>query len=213
MKTLPPLCSRSSRWLVLAGLLALSGCSSLRLIDTQVSAASSLADTASLQGARYSFERSPLQTVPAEAMDKLEAVADQALAQAGLQRDDQAAQLRILVSVQVSPYLADNYNRMYGAPYPYMYPFAAWGSGGRADRFGMGIQMGPRFPPSTQYRYELRLLMRDQRSGNLVYETQALHDGPWNDSARIVPALFSAALKDFPNPPSARRRVDIEIPR
>jgi len=46
-----------------------------------------------------------------------------------------------------------------------------------------------------------------------VFETRATHDGPWADSAQILPAMLAAALQGFPHPPAGVRRVDIEIPR
>jgi hypothetical protein len=72
---------------------------------------------------------------------------------------------------------------------------------------------GMRFPPPPQYQYEVSLLMRDLRSGLVVYETQAAHNGPWSDAEKIIPALMKAALKDFPNPPARNRQVNIEIAR
>jgi hypothetical protein len=78
---------------------------------------------------------------------------------------------------------------------------------------GIGLNWNMRFPPPNPYQYEVSLVMRDLRSGQVVYETQAAHSGPWSDGERIVPALMSAALKDFPNPPAKARQVNIEIPR
>ena len=184
----------------------LTGCSGMRIIDTQVRAASTLSDSTSLQGASYKFERSPLNPAPSPASDALETQAEQALSQVGLVRNDSAT-LTVLLGMRVTPYLVNNSARM--SPYAY----GGWGSGTRfGGGIGWGINLGSRFPPSTLYRHELQILMRDVRSGQLVYETQAVHDGPWADP-QILPALFSAALKDFPNPGAPLRRVDIEIPR
>ena len=198
---------RLAAWVLLSGML-LSGCSGMRIIDTQVRAASTLSDSTSLQGASYKFERSPLNPVPSNTPDALETQAEQALNQVGLVRNDAAAALTVLLGLRVTPYLVDNGARMYGTPYAY----GAWGKGRRYGGLGFGMGWGSRFPPTTLYRHELHILMRDVRSGQLVYETQAVHDGPWADS-HILPAMFSAALKDFPNPGAPVRRVDIEIPR
>ncbi len=194
----------------------LSACGGMRLIDTQVRAASALSDTTSLQGASYKFERSPLNPTPSNAPDTLETQAEQALGQVGLVRNDEAPTLTVLLGLRVTPYLVNQGSRLYGSPYAY----GGWGSSTRYGAgmgiglgWGTGWGMGSRFPPTTLYRYELQMLMRDVRSGQLVYETQAVHDGPWNDSAKILPALLRAALKDFPNPGAPVRRVDIEIPR
>ena len=55
--------------------------------------------------------------------------------------------------------------------------------------------------------------MRDLRSAQVVYETQAVHNGPWADANQIFPVLMQAALQDFPNPPATSRQVNIDIPR
>jgi len=47
----------------------------------------------------------------------------------------------------------------------------------------------------------------------VVFETRATHDGPWADSAQILPAMLQAALQGFPAPPAGMRRVNMEIPR
>ena len=63
------------------------------------------------------------------------------------------------------------------------------------------------------YRREVSLLMRRLSDGVLVFETRASSDGYWSDDEAVVPAMFEAALRDFPNPPPGPRRVKIEIPR
>jgi hypothetical protein len=80
------------------------------------------------------------------------------------------------------------------------------GSGGM---WGLGFN----FPPPTMYRREVSLLMRDLKSAQVVYETRAVHDGPWHDTDNVLAAMFDAALKDFPHPPAGTRRVNVEIPR
>jgi hypothetical protein len=70
-----------------------------------------------------------------------------------------------------------------------------------------------RFPPPTYYRHEASLLLRDLRTGEVVYETSATHEGPWSDRDNVLRALLTAALKDFPNPPAGTHRVKVEIPR
>mgnify|MGYP001796370640 CR=1 FL=1 len=79
--------------------------------------------------------------------------------------------------------------------------------------YGFGVGMGSGFSRSTQYRHDVTLLLRDLRTGQLVYETSATHTGPWNDRYNILRALLAAALKDFPNPPAGPRSVKVEIPR
>jgi hypothetical protein len=73
--------------------------------------------------------------------------------------------------------------------------------------------MGMRFPPPTHFRREVSVVMRDLKSGQVVYETRASHAGPWSDSVPIFATLFQAAMANFPNPPAGLRRVNIELPR
>jgi hypothetical protein len=84
---------------------------------------------------------------------------------------------------------------------------------GRGIGPNVGLGMGMRFPPPTHYRREVSLIMRDLKSGQVVYETRATHDGPWSDSEQLFATLFQAAMAQFPNPPAGLRRVNIEIPR
>jgi proline-rich tail region repeat protein len=46
----------------------------------------------------------------------------------------------------------------------------------------------------------------------VVYETTASFDGPWVDSAHLLPTILDAALQGYPNPPSGPRKVVIELP-
>jgi hypothetical protein len=122
----------------------------------------------------------------------------------------------VLLGLGVQPYLGDagGYpvsQSWYGAARPGGYGSIMWGTGMSGP--GMGFGMGMRFPPSTSYRHEVSLLLRDLRNGQVVYETRAVHFGPWSDTLNILPALFEAALKDFPNPPPGLRKIDVEIPR
>ena len=185
----------------------LTGCAGMRVVDSQVLAVANVPPGVQLQGARYRFERMPSQTGNPEA-GLAEQQAEQALAAAGLVRDDAAAQISVLVGFQGTQYLADPW----GSPYPGPYGSVSigrgvpWGS-------GVGFGMGMRFPPPTHYRREVSLILRDLRSGQVVYETRASHDGPWSDSTTIFATLFKAALANFPNPPAGPQRVNIEIPR
>jgi hypothetical protein len=55
--------------------------------------------------------------------------------------------------------------------------------------------------------------MRDLHTGLVVYETRATSEAPWADTENVLPAMFEAALRDFPNPPAGVRKVGVEIPR
>ena len=193
--------------------LLLGGCSSMRLVESQVLAVARPAAGQPIEsGARYRFERLPSQTDDAHT-DVVEALAEAELAEFGLVRDDAAARYSVQVSNRMQPYLVDQWGRPFDSGR--VRGSIVIGSGGLGGMFGMGVGMGvgQGFPPTPQYRHEATLLLRELASGQVVYETSASHVGPWSDSDNVLRALLAAALKDFPNPPPGRRTVKVEIPR
>jgi len=196
------------RLFILLGLaLLLGGCSGMRLVESQVRAiATQPAGQAIAAGARYRFERLPSQAHEAST-DMVEAIAEAELAEVGLVRDDAAARYSVLITTRMQSYLVDEWGRPIDSSR--LYGSIMIGSGSMGSMVGLGM----RFPPPTQYRHEASLLLRELASGQVVYETSATHEGPWNDSDNILRALLAAALKDFPNPPAGPRRVKVEIPR
>ena len=205
-----------TRWfsMVLAAmaLTLLTGCASMRLIDSDVVSVAAVPPGMSLQGAKYRFERLPSQVHNPEA-GLAEQQAQAAMTAVGLVRDDAGASLSVLLGFSGSQYPADPWGRPLG---PGWTPFGSVAigtgfGGGLGSQVGLG--MGMRFPPPTHYRREVSVIMRDLKSGQVVYETRASHAGPWNDSMPIFATLFQAAMANFPNPPAGPRRVNIEVPR
>jgi hypothetical protein len=205
-----------TRWLSMAfvavALAGLTGCASMRLIDSDVASVAAVPPGMSLQGAKYRFERLPSQVHNPEA-GLAEQQAQAAMAAVGLVRDDAAASLSVMLGFSGTQYLADPWGRPMGpgwTPYGSIAIGSGFG-GGLGSHVGLG--MGMRFPPPTHYRREVSVIMRDLKSGQVVYETRASHAGPWSDSVPIFATLFQAALANFPNPPAGPRRVNIELPR
>jgi hypothetical protein len=198
---------RLATLITLAWAALLTGCAGMRVVDSQVLAVANVPASVQLQGARYRFERLPSQMANPEA-GLAEQQAEQALTAVGLVRDDAGAQLSVLVGFQGTQYLADPWGQPYAGPYGSI-------AIGRGVPWGnhVGLGMGMRFPPPTHYRREVSLILRDLKSGQVVYETRAIHDGPWSDSTTIFATLFKAALANFPHPPAGVQRVNIEIPR
>ncbi len=197
-------------WILALALGLLSGCASMRIVDSDVVSVAAAPAGLNLQGAKYRFERLPSQANNPEA-GLAEQQAQAAMAAVGLVRDDEQAQISVLVGFAGTQYLADAWGRPLppGAWSPYYGSISM----GRGIGPNVGLGMGMRFPPPTQYRREVSLIMRDLKSGQVVYETRATHDGPWSDSAQVFATLFQAAMANFPNPPAGLRRVNIEIPR
>ena len=190
----------------------LTGCASMRLIDSDVVSVAAVPPGMSLQGAKYRFERLPSQVHNPEA-GLAEQQAQAAMTAVGLVRDDAGASLSVMLGFSGSQYPADPWGRPLGpgwTPYGSIAIGSGFG-GGLGSHVGLG--MGMRFPPPTHYRREVSVIMRDLKSGQVVYETRASHSGPWSDSVPIFATLFQAALANFPNPPAGSRRVNIEVPR
>jgi len=183
--------------------LLLTGCSGVRLVDSQVN---SFALKPLAAGASYRFERLPSQQADTPAQTQLEVMAEHALAKAGLRRNDNAPEL--LVQLRVTQRLEHNSADTL--------PFG-WQLGARVGRHGaLGLGGGSLFPGLADlpsYWREVHLTLREVASGVVVFESRARHDGPWSDSAAILPAMLDAALQGFPNPPAGERRVPVEIPR
>jgi hypothetical protein len=192
---------------MLCGLALLGGCAMPRMIDSDVQ--SFTAAVPAQRPALYRFERLPSQANTPE-QDGLEALAAAALAKVGLTpaplvsgaiRGTAAAAPTARYAVQVTVQITAMVS-----PYGQSFSADVWG---RRDRRwgGMGLNLEP-----TWYRHAVRLLLRDSASGQVAYETTASFDGPWLDSANLLPVILDAALQGYPNPPQGRRKVVIELP-
>jgi hypothetical protein len=195
--------------LAAALLLALGGCAGApRMIDSDVQSFTSAVPA--VRPALYRFERLPSQgNTPTQ--DNIEALAAAALAKVGLTRAPlvsgaisgtadaapsarYAVQVHVLISAILSPYSSPYYGGFWTRR-----ESRRWG--------GLAMNMEP-----SWYRHVVRILMRDSVSGQVVYETTASFDGPWADSAHLLPTILDAALQGYPNPPGGPRKVVIELP-
>lgn len=204
---------RAATLLLIVAAASLAGCSTARLVDSDVQSFSSL--TLPLEPATYRFERLPSQQAHAAEQAQLEELAQQALARVGLRRGDDAARFTVQIGSHTAREIRSD---AWDDPW-------AWGPGWRRPYgfgygyyrrgFGYGGFMHPHplyFPPPTLYLREASIVIRDVATGKVVYETRAVHEGVWPDDATLG-AMFDAALRDFPQPLAGVRRVDVEIPR
>ena len=198
---------------VLATLLLVTGCTGLRVIDTDVTSFALWPGAAPAPGASYRFERLPSQQLlPARSLgmelpqDQLEALAHEALAKVGLLNNPADAAFDVQVSASTRMTQRQSYNgRFMGGP-------AVAVGGGTAGGF-VGFSMPIMVYDTPMYLREVSLVVRDARSHAVLYETRATHDGIWADARAVLPAMLAAALQGFPVPPAGTRRVNIEIPR
>ncbi len=197
--------------LLLGAALLLAGCGGMRIVDSDVSSfTAAIGPTPAITlPAPYRFERLPSQqSVPAQ-QDALEHLLEPVLAQAGLQRNDAAAQYSVQVTVRTfrdpqAPWDDPRYVQGYVRAYPFMTPYGVWMRNPSMNVMQFDM---------PYYRRELHLVLRRLSDAQVVYETRAQHDGRWPDDQAVLPAMVQAALQGFPTPVSGPRRIAIEIPR
>lgn len=195
---------------VAAMVLFMTGCSGMRLVDSDVTAFPRWNGTPPGPGTAYRFERLPSQQAPELQQDRVEAQARTALAKVGMELNPAAA--RYSVQVVLVSQLLDRlpYESGRHDGYSLGLPGVFMGGGSRGASMGMSFPM--RFG-QPYYKRDLSILMRDLRSQQVVFETRALHEGVWSDTPAVLPAMLDAALRGFPEPPPGTRRINVEIPR
>jgi hypothetical protein len=187
-------------------LLALTGYSGMRIVDSDVQAFTTR------QGvtvpADYRFERLPSQQGRGEPQERLEAMVQVAMAGVGMARNDAQARYSVSIELRIArdPRAPWDDPLFFGGFHHDTVIVTPSGAVVRYPSFAMQFD-------SPYYRREVHLLVRRLSDGVLVFESRANHDGRWSDDAAVLPAMFEAALQGFPNPPQGARRVNIEIPR
>lgn len=190
------------RTLTLLGAAALlSGCAALNTVTSEVSSFS--AWPAERKPGSYAFERLPSQQARAGQQQLLEDSARRALEGAGFtpaaegQTSEYVVQLGARVSATEAYYddpfwwRGGLYYHRFARPWPY---------------YGVGMGL-----PTVTYEREVALLIRDRKSGQPLYETRASNDGGSPSMKSLLPAMFEAAMKDFPAGGVTPRRVTTEI--
>lgn len=183
---------------------ALSGCASLQAVDAEVSSYGQWA--AQRAPAAYVFERLPSQQSRPEQQEALEAAAGPALAAAGFMpaAAGESAVYGVQLGWRVTQLLPAR-DPFYGGRGSV---FAGMGGHGRG---GVGLGVGLNLSPPV-YNREVVLLLRERASGQTLYESRAASNGYAEGFDGLLPALFEAALKDFPNAGVNPRTVRVELP-
>lgn len=199
----------------------LGACGTVR-VDSEVNAFSTLPPRAgpnapALVGG-YTFEALPSQQADAAGLAKLQGLAQQSLQQVGLQRDDAHARYSAQVNVRVQQSRRGGWDDTFGwRPWGFGY----WPSRSFAyshfdfpyNRSGFWSGYGyPYDGGSPLYRHEVQLVLRDLKTGQIVFESSAVHEGLWGSSEKLLPAMLTAVLQDFPNPPRGVRQVRVDLP-
>lgn len=185
-------------WVVLATSLLLAGCASTRKIDSEVRSFAGAADAPGEP--TFRFDRLPSQQPATALQERLEALATDALARKGLVRNDASARYSVVLQVQ-----AEQYTPLLTHP--------AWPGRLRSGPHGRLWHPWPWLEmESTEYRHAVGILIRNVASGQLVYESRAVHDGPWGDTLNLLPAILEAALHDYPQASPTPHTVVVDLP-
>jgi hypothetical protein len=182
-------------------LAALTACASLDSVDSEVSSYSRW--PAGRTPSTYAFERLPSQQAHPQQAQRLEDAARRAVEGAGFVPAPEGAAPDVTIQLgariaELDPSPFDDplwYGRFGSFHGPFAYgrygrPF--FGPGWRYGYGGPGVDL-------PYYEREVAVLIRDKRSGEALYEARANSEGTSAAAADLLPAMFSAALKDFPN--------------
>lgn len=206
-----------------AAVVVLAGCSSLNVLDAQVSSFSRWP-----QGrapATYVFERLPSQQANPQAAEVLENSARRAVEAAGFMPAGEGAVPD--VSVQIGARITATDRSPFDDPFwygPYgrgpshlplfygRYGRGHWGpSGGPWGPYGRYGAWYPGYGDFPYYEREVAVLIRDKKSGEPLYEARANSEGNTSGTLSLLPAMFTAALQGFPTGgPNNPRRVRVD---
>ncbi len=182
---------------------ALTGCATVSTVESEVQ---SFATTPTpVQAGTFRFERLPSQEQDAAQAASLESMAQAALVKAGFSRVDSGARY----SVQIGAGTAETVSAF---PEPF-FGRSAWAPFGRPRMWhGRHFYGSPWLLDRETYVTRVRVEIRELSSGKVVYESTATNEENWFNPARVLPALFEAALADFPTPAQGVRKVVVKLP-
>ena len=189
--------------------LLLSGCAAFNNLSNEVSTYGPW--PADRKPASFVFERLPSQQAHPDRRVQLETAARGALEASGFRAaaDEGSADYLMQIGARVTS----------NDPWIYNDPLF-WRVGlryGHYGRWGRGWGPGWGFGGAYDYAYsptfdrEVALLIRDRKTGQLLYEARATNAGPSASIDYLLPAMFEAALKDFPNAGPNPRSVTTQI--
>ena len=196
---------RAQAAIFLVATLALTACSGMRIVDSDVTAFSAWTAAPPAPGTRYRFERLPSQTAATQ-QDRIEELATTSLSKVGMALSPDGARysVQVLLSTEIlQRYPTSGFGGFDG--------FGGFGGGGRfGSSIGLSFPLGSGEP---YYKRSLTVFMRDLSTQKVVFETRALHEGVWSDGLAVLPAMLDSALLGFPQPPTGTRRINVETAR
>lgn len=194
--------------------LVLGGCAAFNNLNNEVSTFGPW--PAERRPATFVFERLPSQQEHPERQTQLETAARGALEAAGFRAAADGGNAEYLM--QLGARVTSNDPWIYNDPlfwrggmrygYGYGYGYGRWGRG-----WGPGWGFNSGFGYTPTFDREVALLIRDRKTGQLLYEARASNTGPSASIDYLMPAMFEAALKDFPSAGPNPRSVTTPISR
>ncbi len=194
--------------------LVLGGCASFNNLRNEVSTFGPW--PAERKPASFVFERLPSQQAQPESQIVIETAARAALEAAGFRAVPDAGNAEYLM--QLDARVSSNDPWIYNDPLFWRGGLRyGYGAGYGHGRFGRGWGPGWGFNGGIGYtptfEREVVLLIRDRKTGELLYEARASNTGPGTSIEYLMPAMFEAALKDFPSAGPNPRSVTTPIAR
>ena len=200
--------------------LLLTGCAAFNNLDNEVSTYGSWA--APRQPGSYAFERLPSQATRPQYQQQLEASARAAVEAAGFTPAATVADAEYLLQLGARVSTDDPW--LYSDPFLWRGDFwygSGWGHGrwgyGRWGRgpwgygAGYGLGYGYGFNSRITFDREVVVLIRDRKTGELLFESRASNSGPSASIDYLLPAMFRAAMTGFPGVGPNPRSVTVPI--
>ena len=189
--------------------LVLTGCASFNNLSNDVSTFG--AWPAQRTPATFVFERLPSQEAHPERQQQLEDAARAAVEAAGFKQAASPADAEYLM--QLGARVSTNDPWFYNDPFllrsNFRYGFG-WGYN-RWGRSPWGLGVAYSVDGRSSYEREVAVLIRDRRSGELLYEARASNNGPSASIDYLLPAMYRAAMKDFPGIGPKPHNVTVEL--
>lgn len=188
-----------------------TGCAAFNSLSNEVSTYGNW--PAQRQPGSYAFEQLPSQVErPQRQQQQLESAARAAIEAAGFRPVAVAGdaeylmQLGARVSIDDPWYFNDPFMWRGGWRYG-----AGWGYHPRWGRSPWGFGIGYGFPYSPTFDREVAVLIRDRATGELLYEARAGNSGSSATIDHLLPAMFRAAMADFPATGPNPRNISVPI--
>ena len=200
----------------LAGATLLAGCATLNSVDASV--ATFGAWPANAAPGTYAFDRLPSQERNPQRQQMLENAAAQALASAGFRPAADGAKPAVMVQIgaRTERFEQSPWDDPFWWGGPRRFGYGAWPGYGRFGPwgpYGARRRLWAPFPPEPDiYMHEVALLIRDADTGKALYETRATNDGYSSGGDRLLAAMFSASMKEFPRTDDKPHVVRVELP-